>query len=353
MNIYILQKAYKLLKNRGVRLALLNVARSMGLRTLLVRMDITNFCNIACIMCPAATSVQNGTSKKIMSLEQFRKIASDIFERTRTLHLSCGYEPLLAKHFGQCLVTAKEYGVPFVSFATNGMLLSEDICRTAINARIDEVIVSADGANKKTFEMIRKGANFDLLIKNLDLLKKMKNVSKSKLPTLRMNYTVMDMNISEIPDFIEISALLGTQILELRPVKTEARVRSTDNLLTAKGADLYNRTIGKIRRLCSSKGIHLLALSKIGHEGDAIIYDGRRRTDKMSGSIPCILSSTAFMISASGDLTLCFSGKYVGNILEKSYNEIMKTDAAREFLNAISRSNEWCDSCPLKEELIA
>jgi len=60
-----------------------------------------------------------------------------------------------------------------------------------------------------------------------------------------------------------------------------------------------------------------------------------------------------FVINSSGDLTACLSGQKVGNILEKSYDEIARSDKMQEFLQTVKVSNFFCNNCPLKEELIA
>ena len=60
-----------------------------------------------------------------------------------------------------------------------------------------------------------------------------------------------------------------------------------------------------------------------------------------------------FVNNSSGDLMACLSGQKMGNILEKSYDEIVHFDNMQEFIRTVKASNFFCNHCPLKEELIA
>jgi MoaA/NifB/PqqE/SkfB family radical SAM enzyme len=288
-----------------------------------------------------------------MSLDDFRKIASDIFWRTRSLYLSCGYEPLLVKHFDECLIISKEYRIPFVSFATNGMLLDKHLCQTMVRSLIDEVVVSADGASPSTFESIRRGASFSQLLQNLRQLQELKKSENSKKPILRVNYTFMDRNISEIPEFIEKFSSFGMEVLELRPVKTNHAVLEIGHFFTEQGMKKYNQIIGAVQKICRKKNIRLLALSAIRPPEHIVGSDDNEHRDQKRKANACILPWTALMISSSGGVTACLSGQEVGNILETSYDEIMQSYKMQQFLRAVKESNPFCSSCPLKEEIIA
>jgi len=240
-------------------------------------------------MCPASKIDSGTVLKKIMSLHHYQKIAADIFPRTCSLHLSCGYEPLLVDHFDQCLIISKKYRIPFVSFATNGMLIDEHICRVMIKSQIDEIIVSTDGATPQTFESIRKGASFSRLIQNLKRLQEMKKNVNSKKPILRINYTFMDRNIFEIPDFIEKFSDFGMEILQLRPLRIDSTVFNRRDLFTKQGMNEYNQIIGKVQQICKRKNVWLTALPAIRSVEHITSTDNNESIDKRKKNNACIL----------------------------------------------------------------
>jgi MoaA/NifB/PqqE/SkfB family radical SAM enzyme len=355
MNIYSLQNIYRHIRNRSIRLVLLRAARVAGLRTLLVRMDLSNYCNIRCAMCHVSAPALNKESGRLtMPLGDFKKIANDIFWQTRSLHLSCAYEPLVVKHFDRCLVVSKEFRIPFVSFATNAMLMDEHTCDVMIKSAIDEVVVSADGSTASTFESIRRGAIFSRLIQNLELLKDLKARRNRDKPVLRMNYTLMDKNIMELPAFIDKFSDLGMKVLELRPLKRLVEELDVEDDLTQEGIKAYNRLFSAIQRACFMKNIRLIALPQMAAHDKV-----ERRKEKPSSvnlkKNPCILPLTTLQITATGDLKLCMCEQpVVGNILDKRYEDIMNSERARQFLRSVAAlPNPTCDTCPLRDELIA
>src|SRR5688572_19804605 len=69
-------------------------------QSLIVRMDITNKCNLDCIQCTLAVNRSAlGESVSDMSVDLFAKIAREIFPRTRLVALSCEAEPTMHAHF--------------------------------------------------------------------------------------------------------------------------------------------------------------------------------------------------------------------------------------------------------------
>ncbi len=132
--------------------------RVFGLRHMVIRMDTINLCNLRCKMCYYSSDYMR--KKDEMSEATFRKIAEEVFPRTRFLYLSCATEPLTNKNFAKLLRITGEYNVPFTSFCTNGQLLTREVVQAAIDANISEVIFSIDGATAETYEHIRRGGKW-------------------------------------------------------------------------------------------------------------------------------------------------------------------------------------------------
>src|SRR5580692_8043852 len=137
------------LKDRRWKVLALNAMRALGMRHLVIRMDTINLCNLRCKMCYYSSDYNR--KKEEMDLPLFRRIAEQVFPKTRFLYLSCATEPTMNKQFANLVRVTGEYGVPFTSFCTNGQLLREDLMQACIEAKVSEIIFSVDGASAETY----------------------------------------------------------------------------------------------------------------------------------------------------------------------------------------------------------
>src|SRR5690348_6321465 len=92
-----LVKIYRKVNSRKLKAVAVNSMRMVGMRHMVVRMDTINLCNLRCKMCYYSSDYLR--KRQEMDETTFRKIADEIFPRTRFLYLSCATEPLTNKHF--------------------------------------------------------------------------------------------------------------------------------------------------------------------------------------------------------------------------------------------------------------
>lgn len=92
-----------------------------------------------------------------------------------------------------------------VNILTNGTLFSPDQwdkVESLYEGKI-KVLVSVDGTTKETVEKLRRGANFNLLMRNLDYLGKKRK--EGKLHFLAFNFVVQRDNFREMPGFVRMA----------------------------------------------------------------------------------------------------------------------------------------------------
>ena len=157
-----------------------------AIRPLKIEMDITNQCNIRCIMCPFSDPAIGGRKRKDLSKETFLRWADEMFSWAAYVGLLFGTEPTLNPNLVSFVRTAKEFRVPNVYFSTNAMKLLPALTAALIDAGLDELNVSLDAGCKATFERIRRGARWDTVISNLRSLRDQK--AARNLSTLIRNY---------------------------------------------------------------------------------------------------------------------------------------------------------------------
>ena len=184
---------------------------------LTIRMDITNKCNLRCIMCHYKEEEIYSQPVKTITAEQLRHKIQDIAPFVSHIMLSCGFEPLMSKHFHE-IVSMLHTNYPHieVAFCTNAMLLNSKARKTIIEKNVAQVLLSLDGVTKNTVEKIRVGADYSKIISNIMALRDLKQNQRRKYPQMFMDFVLMNANIHEAPAFVELCAKLGIDIIDFR-----------------------------------------------------------------------------------------------------------------------------------------
>ena len=161
--------------------------------------DVTNACNLQCKHC---YSTSGKLGKNELTTKQAKK-AIDIFDRAGVTILAfSGGEPLIRPDIFDLTKYAHEKGI-YVALATNGTLITSEKAQEMINAGIQFVQISLDGANPETHDAFRgiKGS-FDKTIEGI------KNCVSTKL-FVEVSTTVTKHNYKEIPAIVDLSEALG------------------------------------------------------------------------------------------------------------------------------------------------
>lgn len=168
-----------------------------------LQVELTNSCNFNCKTCarhwyPLKTGFMD---EKLIG--KVKRIIPKIDEL-----VLFGYgEPILHPKFFELVDFAKRKNKR-VSFFTNGSLINKRNAKKLVEKQVTTITFSLDGANKKTFEKIRKNSNFDKIVEGINLINKYKEEYKKKLPKLEINFVAMDFNIGELPDLIDLASKL-------------------------------------------------------------------------------------------------------------------------------------------------
>ncbi len=171
---------------------------------ILIQIEPTLHCNLECKMCINPVISRD---RRHMSFGEFKKIL-DKMPSTIKISLVGAGEPLMNPYLFDMLKYAKEKGIA-IGFATNGMLLSNEICKKIIETEVDWVNISMDSANQEKYEVIRKDADFNLLLNNIKNLIRLKN--HNRLPKVSLWFVIMAENFKELPEMIKCTKELGVK----------------------------------------------------------------------------------------------------------------------------------------------
>lgn len=128
--------------------------------------EITNVCNLDCVMCPTGLHVLD-RDKGHMKWELFTQVIDEMAPHVKTTTLHIWGEPLLHPKLPAMIRYARERGIE-VSTSTNATLLTEDRAKALMDAGLSEIYLCLDGMNAETYEAIRKKADFEVTKRNIE-----------------------------------------------------------------------------------------------------------------------------------------------------------------------------------------
>ena len=208
-------------------------------------LELTNTCNLDCIMCGRNESGFAGSFLDIKYLEKLEPILKHIEEVTL---LGWG-EPTIHPEFSDILEYLNRYSVRKY-FVTNGTTLHR-IKEYLFDCKVDIMAVSLDGATAKTNNAIRKKANYDQIVSELRTIVQHKRGEKADFPYINFVITLMKSNLSELPDMVDLAHSIGIE--EVKAVYMTSFTRALEDEVLWDRADevkrVFSETIERGRRL--------------------------------------------------------------------------------------------------------
>ncbi len=197
----------------------LNSARSVAaslLKTdnpvppLRLQIEVTNRCNINCIMC---SRHKNKLTLGDIPGELHEKV-SDLSARAQETILFGYGEPLISPAFYKLLprIRSSRFG-----FFTNGMLMTPhllDRIRAECPAKFTSLAFSIDGGTRETYNRIREKASFDTVMNNLGAMAEYR-AAKGLDFELRVMFVAMRDNVRELPALFDQADRAGADLLHV------------------------------------------------------------------------------------------------------------------------------------------
>jgi radical SAM protein with 4Fe4S-binding SPASM domain len=171
-------------------------------------LELTNACNLDCIMCGRDESV---FANKFFDIEHLRKL-EPVLEYVEEVTLFGWGEPTIHPKFRDILELLDKYPVRKY-FVTNGTTL-HGIKKYLFDYNVDIMAVSLDGSTAKTNNAIRKKSSFDQIVSELRAIVQHKRGVKANYPYINFVYTLMRSNIGELPGMVDLAHDLGIEELK-------------------------------------------------------------------------------------------------------------------------------------------
>jgi MoaA/NifB/PqqE/SkfB family radical SAM enzyme len=175
-------------------------------------LEVTNRCNLLCETCPRTFEELEPPAD--MSFELFRKIVDQVPDIQRVVMHGVG-EPMLVKHLPQMVRYLKDRGT-YVLFNTNGTLLNPKKFQELIDTGLDELRVSLDAADRKTYAQVRGKDFFNRIVKGVGAFTEYQRKAGSSTPRVSLWLTGLKETVEQLPDFVKLAASMGVYEVHLQ-----------------------------------------------------------------------------------------------------------------------------------------
>ncbi len=308
-----------------------------------IQVEVTTICNFRCAMCWLGLLHLDEVKEKFdgrmkhMTFEEFKKIFRDI-KFTENVLLQGTGEPFLNPEIFEMIRYLRERNFPHVWIISNGSKITREVSREIIRSRVGEVSVSLDGAKAKTYEEIRKGANFQQVYDNLAGLIDEKRSRGVEYPKLALIFVALKTNITELPAFIEMAHELGVDRVDIKefsmphPTLTHLCLESDDRKYMI---EAYEKS--------KELGVRAVFYHSLMPE---IMPPTRQK---------CYWPWTSMCVTIDGHVTPCWYNLFpedssMGNLFEEDFQSIWNGPKYQEFRSRLStgipHKPEICQMCP-------
>jgi short-subunit dehydrogenase/MoaA/NifB/PqqE/SkfB family radical SAM enzyme len=161
-------------------------------------------CNLKCVMCPWRGMAKEAENRGVMTQAVWQAIRPYL-DRVQSVDFTGGGEPLLQPKLAEWIADAKNAGCE-TGFLSNGLLLVEEKLKKILDAGINWICISMDGATAEMYNKIRVGSNFDRVCENVANIARLRD---GKIPKTMINFVLMDMNTHQMEAIVQLAARLG------------------------------------------------------------------------------------------------------------------------------------------------
>ena len=161
-------------------------------------------CNLDCVMCPWREITKNPKNRGLMTDEVWAAIRPYLSE-VNSIDFTGGGEPLLQPKLEEWMAEARKAGCE-VGFLSNGLLLNKGRLKRILDAGLDWICISMDGATADIYHKIRIGSDFERVCANVGNIAELRT---GKTPKTMINFVLMHINFHQVEEILHLAARLG------------------------------------------------------------------------------------------------------------------------------------------------
>jgi len=319
-------------------------------------LETTNRCNLLCTTCPRTYADLEPEAD--MSWELFTRIVDQVPNIARVVLHGVG-EPMLVRELPRMVRYLKQRGA-YVLFNTNGTVLTPRRGRELADTGLDELRVSLDAADARTFVLIRGKDYFNRIVRNVRAFTEMQRREGLARPRVSLWLTGLKETISQLPDFVRIAHDVGVKEVYLQRLvffdRDAIGMARPDQSLFEQITREEQRHLDAATELARSLGISFNASGAV-EAGESLV----RETDKNPWSL-CRRPWTVMYFTANGRALPCciapfsqhgYENYTLGDATQATLREIWNGPAYQQFRAALQSDQpaKACASCGLRWSL--
>jgi MoaA/NifB/PqqE/SkfB family radical SAM enzyme len=170
----------------------------------LLQVESAIACNLDCLMCPWREITKNPQNRGLMSDEVWAAIRPYL-SQVNSVDFTGGGEPLLQPKLEEWIAEAKKAGCE-TGFLSNGLLLKKDRLKRILEAGVDWIGISMDGATADMYNKIRIGSDFERVSANIGSIAELRT---GKMPKTMINFVLMHINFHQVEEILHLAVRLG------------------------------------------------------------------------------------------------------------------------------------------------
>ena len=175
-------------------------------------LEVTNRCNLLCETCPRTFEELEPPAD--MSWDLFTRIVDQVPNVARVVLHGVG-EPMLVKSLPKMIRYLKDRGT-YVLFNTNGTLLNPKKFQDIIDTGLDELRVSLDAADRKSYAAIRGKDFFNRIVRDVGKFTAYQQQMGVDKPRVSLWLTGLKETVDQLPEFVRLSASMGVKEVHLQ-----------------------------------------------------------------------------------------------------------------------------------------
>lgn len=311
-----------------------------------LKMESSSVCNLKCIMCPHNEKIGLKRNKGFLKFENFKYVFDQI--NPCYLNLTGIGEPLMNPDIFKIVKYAKKRNA-IIKFDTNATLLTKENIDKILDTKIDVLSISVDGADKKSYEKIRIGANFNQVKTNIKNLVDERNKQKSKTK-IHMFFVLQKDNIQNLPNFIKLANELSINYLAGSFVVQLGKNQNKDNKISF-NQDKLKQTLLETEELLKNTKTEVSINPLLNY-----LKSPETTRNNYNSNMPCYMPWYSIFITCDGWVNPCdFSCDnevVFGNAFEQPFKEIWNNEKLKAFRRQLLENRKnipICANCGVDE----
>ncbi len=249
---------------------------------LYIEIEHSGKCNLRCPCCiQGIEHLRENYSRgfRPLDIEAYRQVLDEAKRyHCPSISFHNNDEPLLLSDLETRIGLAKEAGFLDIILVTNATLLNQERTHGLLKSGITKINFSLDGWNKEGYEQVRRGGNFDTVLRNIEYFLEEKGKANLRLPITRVTcvlskFTAADMDKFQefwgkrvdIVEFQNFQAIRGYT----ESLKPEGAVLNTDFVCNAPWQQVVIRANGDVLPCCSLYSNELV----VGNIKNSSVYE--------------------------------------------------------------------------------